>query len=69
MIECKVCGAKHRKGMTCHHEVFLAGNIPQANNIDLDKEYWRKLALRLQSIGIDLVEKLGEQGVQTMRIR
>jgi hypothetical protein len=69
MIKCKICGTKYREGLTCHHEPVLAGNLPQANNEDIDKEYWRKLALRLQGIGVDLLEKLGDQGVEVMKVR
>ena len=69
MKKCKVCGTKVRKGLTCHHEIFLAANVAQANNEDLDTNYWRDLALRLQNIGIDLVEKLGKNDVEVMRIR
>lgn len=67
--KCKICGTQVRKGLTCHHEAVLAGGVPQANNVDVDGEHWRKLALRLQNIGIDLVEKLGKNGIKVMRIR
>lgn len=69
MKKCKVCGTKFKEGLTCHHEMFLAGTIPHADNPELGDGYWRNLALRLQNIGIDLVKKLGQSGTGVMRIR
>ena len=69
MKKCKICGCGYKKGLVCNHEMFLASKIPHADNPELGDGYWRKLALRLQNIGVDLVEKLDQNGVKVMRIR